>query len=265
MQEMWLPNASQNEVREGNLSDWEVVENFLDIYTHDGKESVFDIQPAHVIRQWMNDTGNWAYNCLPLKIANQYGWVAHSPCSFTATWDGGPGKENLTITNHEFCTTDCHYATSHFAHGILTVNTDILVKTTPGTSLYIRGLTNTQKDIIYPMDAIVETDWLPFHFPFSLKFLKPGTITYTKGEPLFMFFPIQRQFIETFDVSFKHIDSNPDLKEQQEKFNKSRAEHMAGNNYGAQKFYIKGSVVDERADIEEHKVKLRLKEPKVVE
>jgi len=239
------------------MSSGEVV-NFIDVYTHSGKESIFDIQPASVLRQWMDETGNWAYNCLPLKIANQYGWVAHAPHDFTATWNGGPSIEDLVVEPNHM------NAKSHFAHGILTVNTDFLIRTTPGTSLYVRGLTNTQKDIIYPMDAIIETDWLPFHFPFSLKFLKPGTITYTKGEPLFMFFPIQRQFIETFDVSFKHIDSNPDLKEQQEKFNKSRAEHMAGNNYGAQKFYIKGSVVDERADIDEHKVKLRLKEPKVV-
>lgn len=265
MQEMWLPNAPQDETREGDLSNREVVDNFIDIYTYDGKKSVFDIQPAHVTRQWMTDTGNWAYNCLPLKIANQYGWVAHSPCSFTATWDGGPGKENLTITNHEFCETDCGYATSHFAHGILTVNTDILVRTTIGTSLYVRGLTNTQKDIIYPMDAIIETDWLPFHFPFSLKFIKPGTITYEKGEPLFMFFPVIRNYVESFKVTFKSFDSNPELKEQNKRFSQSREDHMANYNGQAQKFYIKGTVVEDKAEVDSHKTKLRLDTPKAAE
>lgn len=235
--------------------------NFIDIYTGNGKESIFDVKPASVLRQWMDDTNNWAYNCLPLKIANQYGWVAHSPCSFSATWDGGQDKESMTIVDLDG--KPCTHTKSHFAHGIMTINTDFLIRTTSGTSLYIRGITNAQKDIIYPMDAIVETDWLPFHFPFSYRFIKPGTITYEKGEPLFMFFPILRDYIESFEVSYKSMDSNPELKEQNRLFSESRGNHMREQRPEAQKFYIKGTVVDNKADIQEHRRKLGLNEPKV--
>ena len=42
-----------------------------------------DIRPAPVERDWMEATGNrFAYRCLPLNIANAYGWEvqASSPC-----------------------------------------------------------------------------------------------------------------------------------------------------------------------------------------
>jgi len=238
-------------------------ENFIDIYTHSGKESVFNIAPATVKRTWMDETEGWAYNCLPLKIANQYGWVAHAPCSFSATWDGGPHKSSLVVTSPDFCTSTCTWVNSHFAHGILTINTDFLIKTTPGTSLYVRGMTNHQKDIIYPLDAVIETDWLPFHFPFSFKLIKPGTITFEAGDPLFMFFPVERDYIDTFEVTFKSLDSNPEFKEQNEKYSKSRQEHMNKGNPLAQKFYTKGTVVDEKPTVDAHKIKMRLHEPKV--
>jgi hypothetical protein len=233
--------------------------NFIDIYTHSGKESIFNIQPASVLRQWMDDTNGWAYNCLPLKIANQYGWVAHSPWDFSVSWNGGADKKDLVVTSDLPIK-----AKSHFAHGTMTLDTDFLIKTNIGTSLYVRGITNYQKDIIYPMDAIIETDWLPFHFPFSYKLLKPGVASFTKGEPLFMFFPIQRDYVETFEVSFKHINTNAELAEENLEFSRSREKHMSDNKANPQKLYIKGQVAEEKVEIDKHKIKLNLQNPKVV-
>lgn len=242
------------------MSDRKVVSNFIDIYTPTGKESVFNIKPASVLREWMDNTGNWAYNCLPLKISNQYGWVAHSPYDFEVTWNGGPTKNDMVVTG------DGHWAKSHFQHGILTIDTDFTIRTTLGTSLYVRGLANYQKDLIYPLDAVIETDWLPFHFPFSYRFVKPGTVTFKKGEPLFMFFPVPREFIESFDIKFRSWDSNPEFKEQNRRFSESRAAHMAPGAFSgrAQKHYIKGTVAGEKTEIEEHKVSLSLKNPEVM-
>ena len=235
--------------------------NFIDIYTPNGKESRFNIQPADVKRDWMDDTGGWAYNCLPLKIANQYGWVAHCPTTLTVTWNGGQSIPDMTVLDWDGKPSD--YAKSHFAHGIFTINTDFVIRTTPGTSLYIRGLTNWQKDIIHPLDAEVETDWLPFHFPFSYRFIKPGTVVFEKGEPLFMFFPIIRNYIESFEVTYKDMQNNPEMLEQNKQFSESRGKHMREGNTGAQKFYIKGAVVDKKIDIDEHRIKFRLNSPKV--
>ena len=79
-----------------------------------------------------------------------------------------------------------------------------------------------------------------------------------------MFFPIVRNYVESFEVNFKSLDSNPEFKEQNQKFSESRQNHMATGQYGAQKFYIKGAVVDEKAEIEDHRISMRLQKPKVV-
>jgi hypothetical protein len=232
--------------------------NFIDIYTYSGEKSVFDLKPSSVKRDWMEKDSGWAYNCLPLKIANQYGWVAHNPCSFSVTWDGGNNKENVTVV----CSNDegqkCNWAKSHFTQGIVTINTDFLIKTPPGVSLYVRGVSNYQKNIIQPLDAIIETDWLPFHFPFSYRFTEPGTVFFKKNEPLFIFFPIQRDYIESFVISTKSFESNPELKEQNVKFSNSRGDYMKESKSTPQKNYIKGMIVEEKASMENHKIKLNL-------
>src|SRR6056297_2596032 len=48
------------------------------------------IEPASPRRDWMDETGGFAYRCLPLTIANQAGWIVRSPASFQAVWNGGP-------------------------------------------------------------------------------------------------------------------------------------------------------------------------------
>jgi hypothetical protein len=53
------------------------------------------------------------------------------------------------------------------------------------------------------------------------------------------------------------------FKEQNEKYSKSRQEHMNKGNPLAQKFYTKGTVVDEKPTVDAHKIKMRLQEPKV--
>ena len=51
-----------------------------------------DIRPAPVERAWMEATDQrFAYRCLPLNIANAFGWEILCPSAFTAAWDGGKG------------------------------------------------------------------------------------------------------------------------------------------------------------------------------
>ena len=53
-----------------------------------------DIRPAPVERPWMEATDQrFAYRCLPLNIANAFGWEILCPSAFTAGWDGGKGIE----------------------------------------------------------------------------------------------------------------------------------------------------------------------------
>lgn len=223
------------------------------------KVSLMNITPSKVKRNWMDETQGLAYRCIPLNIANEYGWVCHSPSSFTATWDGGVGREAIKIVEHG--DGPPHFPQSHFGHGILTLPPDFLIKTPKNISIYIRGISNTGYENIYPLDGIVETDWLPFTFTMNYKFLKPGSITFKKGDPVFMFFPIDRNFIESFDIEQKDISLEPEFYSQYKKYGEARQQHLDSNNQKPQRFYVSGTLVDERAQIDNHKIVLKLKSP----
>src|SRR4030095_11832116 len=56
------------------------------------------IRPAPRERRWMNDADERApYRCLPLVIANQYGWEILSTHHIRASWDGTSGPEGLSV------------------------------------------------------------------------------------------------------------------------------------------------------------------------
>jgi hypothetical protein len=231
--------------------------NKIEIYAmNDAGNSLMNIKPSTIKREWMDETAGLAYRCIPLNIANEYGWVCHSPVTFTATWNGGSSPDSITIVSHgdgpeDFCKT-------HFGHGIITLPPDFIVKTPKNISIYVRGLTNTGYENIYPLDGLVETDWLPFTFTMNYKFIKPGSITFKKGDPLFMFFPIDRTFIESFSVQQKSLYNNKELYENYQKYGKSRQEHIDNKTQKAQKFYVGSSIVEDKVSVENHKIKLKL-------
>src|SRR2546423_11937035 len=56
------------------------------------------ITPARRERKWMEEAEKKApYRCLPLVVANQYGWEILSTHHFRATWDGTSGSVGLVV------------------------------------------------------------------------------------------------------------------------------------------------------------------------
>jgi hypothetical protein len=214
--------------------------------------SVFKISPGKVKRDWMDDTDNHAYKCLPLNIANQHGWVAECPEDFVAIWDGGNELESIKIYP------EVHFATSHFAYGILTINVDFLITTDKNISIYVKGVPNFNVKNLYPLEGIVETDWLPFTFTMNYKFHTPGAAIFKKGDPLFSFFPIERSFIESFKIESKPIKENEELFKKYEEYSNSRAKWLGDNTPGVQKYYIDKRVVNSKQDVYNHKTKIKL-------
>ena len=68
----------------------------MKLVTHviDGRR--VDICPAPVESDWMEATSQrLAYRCLPLNIANAYGWDVLCNASFLAMWTGGSGIDAI--------------------------------------------------------------------------------------------------------------------------------------------------------------------------
>jgi hypothetical protein len=179
------------------------------IYRLREESPVFPIVPLSAKRKWMTQTKEkFAYKCLPLTIANQYGYAVLSPADFTVAWSGESSKESVDFqitSDNKRMARNLH---RYFGGGTFTIHLDFIIKTPKGFSTYIRGIPNETKRGIVSLDAIVETDWLPFTFTYNFLITEPGTYTFKKNEPLFIFFPIKRNTVEKFSIQEDKIENN---------------------------------------------------------
>jgi hypothetical protein len=225
-----------------------------------GDQQNFKIVPLSGKRDWMTETSQgYAYRCVPLTVANTYGWTVLNPQDFVAEWNGNSSFDAVSIS---FKDPAYNYASSHFGSGILTIHPDFIIKTEEGVSTFVRGVPNSLQDDVEPLDGIVETDWLPFTFTFNFKFTKPGTVHFKKGDPLFSFFPIERGFIEKFEIETQRIDSDPELSNDFNVYSKSRLDYLNNNTGKYQKYYANGKGPEKEYNILNHQKRTNVQKPK---
>ncbi len=178
-------------------------------------------RPGPAQREFMDGTSSrFAYRCLPLNIANQFGWELLSPCTFEATWDGGSSPDSIRV---EVLDDAWPHPVSHFGHAVLTFHISQIFRTPPGTQILVTGPINTPKDGIYAMTGIIETDWSPYTFTMNWVITRPFfPIRFEKGEPIAHIMPVNLAAIEELEPIYLPIDANPELKEKYELFQNSR-------------------------------------------
>jgi hypothetical protein len=154
-----------------------------------------EIKPASPKREWMDGTSSkFAYRCLPLSIANSYGWEVISPVDFSVTWDGGKGVHNVVVECQE--PNGQLIPVAAFGEGTFTIHTGHVFKTEYPYALYVTGPVNEPHDGVIPLSGIVETYWLPYTFTMNWKLTRPGMVHFKKGDVLCHIYPIN---IEVFD------------------------------------------------------------------
>lgn len=177
-----------------------------EIHPHHG----VPLKPAARDRKWMDDTyQKFAYRCLPMVIANQFGWEVLSRHQIKATWNGGSQKDDMTV---EVLRGDGpNLFSSHFGSGVLTWSLPYLFRTPPGWNLMVRGPTNYPKDGLCPLDGVVETDWAHETFTMNWKFTRACTIEFDIGDPICLVHPIQRGLLEMFEPLVAPIQADAEL------------------------------------------------------
>lgn len=224
------------------------------------------LRPAPSQHLWMDETpDSYAYRCLPLTMANSYGWEMLCPVGFSAIWDGSIAQSGI-MTRPDYPSS---IVASHFGSGILTFQPPALFRTDPGYDLMVMGPINSPKANIYPLSGLVETDWSPYTFTMNWKFLVPHQeIRFEQGEPFCHFFPVKRGELENVNPEIIHISKNPDLQEEHASWAESRAlfnKHVFvdPNSVAAQegwtRDYYRGLRPDKETKAPEHKTKVRLK------
>jgi hypothetical protein len=226
-----------------------------------------EIRPAPFEREWMEKTGErFAYRCLPLNIANAYGWEILNPSGFSAVWDGGSRLESVTITPDPGTVAS---AISHFGHGTLTFHVPCVFRTEPGFDLMVQGPINRPKDGIAPLSGVVESDWAPYTFTMNWLFTRPGfAARFERGEPFCHFFPIRRGELERVEPQLRVLSDEAGLRRQFDTWMVSRSQFNADLKHTGskaqsdkwQKLYYRGLDPDGRRVNEgDHRIHMRLR------
>jgi len=144
-----------------------------------------------------------AYLCLPLTIANQYGFVIKSTKDFTLFYPGGNQKVLIDLkgAQEHDSKTDIQNFFTNFESGILSVSNHFHLRTPPGVNLMTIQPPNYFIPGLHVMTGVVETDNLRRGFTFNLQVTTPGVkIKIKKGDWLSAFIPIPRYYVDNFKL-----------------------------------------------------------------
>ena len=146
----------------------------------------WQLRPSPARRHWMDELPH-AYKCLPMVLANQWGWQILCPTDVVATWDGTTGLGGLQI---EVAPQYLPAIKSQFGTGIVTFSPPWLFRTPSGWDLYLKGPSNRWKPNCVPLEGVIETWWLNYTFTLNWKLVQPGTVVFARGESLGQLVPV---------------------------------------------------------------------------
>jgi hypothetical protein len=179
--------------------------------------------PGGPTRAWMDATPRrFAYRCLPMIIANQWGWLIETRHRVEAVWDGSDQASGLVVTSPGGEPSPS--ATSHFGCGVLTFHVGFLFRTPPGYNLHVRGPANWPKDGICALEGIIESDWTESTFTMNWKLTRPNhPVVFEAGEPIAMISPVRRCELDSSVAETRSIAQDPALRDKYIAWSASRS------------------------------------------
>lgn len=228
------------------------------------------LRAARPGRTWMDKfPSRHAYRCLPLSIANCYGWEVLCPAAFTIHWNGGPEAADITLECRDASFPLEHFVVSNFSRGIVTFHTGYIFQTEPDWSLLATGPLNQPKDGISPLSGVIETHWLPYPFTMNWQLTRAGSVRFEQGEPYCLIVPTPVGALEATQPQVHDLQSKPELADQFAAWRDKRTEFMTAFRAGDpvtlreawQKYYFKGEMPSAGPAAAAHVQKLRLAEP----
>jgi hypothetical protein len=183
-----------------------------------------------------------SYKCLPLVMANQWGWQILCPSDVVVTWDGSPALTGLQI---EVAPQFAPAIKSQFGAGIVTFSPPWLFRTPRGWNLYLKGPSNRWKPNCVPLEGVIETWWLNYTFTLNWKLVEPGSVFFARGESLGQLVPVPHFSFENAKAIEAPIGLiEPDAAQDLLKWRETRR-LMAGQKDNVHHLYRKAEGVEE--------------------
>lgn len=211
------------------------------------------IRPANSKRLWMDNAANKnPYRCLPLSMANSWGWEILSNSHFIAEWNGNRAPSDVTIKHID----GTSGPSPHFGEGTLTWHSGHIFKMPYPYGLYVTGAPNQPVANAVPLVGVVESHWLAYTFTLNWKFTQPGSFEMKIGDPICQIFPIDMSTFDNVELEIRSLHE-PEAKEFHDDYwnwNISRAKYMNEQRDGMhaadvwQKHYFRGVFPSEVKD-----------------
>ena len=198
------------------------------------------LRPSPIRRAWMSEHPD-AYQCLPMVVANQWGWQVLCPTDVRVIWDGRAAQSSLRVE------VDPQWAPgikSQFGRGIVTFSLPWVFRTSPGWDLYAKGPSNRWKANAHPLEGIIEAWWLSYTFTLNWKLIEPGEARFAKGESLGQLVPVPHAtFLESSAVEAPIGAADPEAASELLRWLEERRK-LAGQPRPAHRRYLKAEDIE---------------------
>lgn len=176
----------------------------------------------------MKPATRFSNRCLPLRIANGIGWFVVNPKDVTVEWDGT-----------KLMSSDPSHAKLHFGERIVTFDQGHIFRTDPGWGIWVKGVPNTESGPLQNLEAIIETDQLPYPFAINFRFAAPGKIRLRKGAVLAQLVPYPLASVASAKLMIADCKDEPLLDQARKRWVAAR-EACSGTKQPWHGYYAKG-------------------------
>jgi len=228
------------------------------------REHTTEIKQSRIKRDWMDNTYNkHAYQCLPMTVANVYGWELNLEEDLIVQWDGG--NTSPTILSGEKTSSGRVQAVSSII-GMISINMGWVINTDEGYSTWISGSPNYFLDGAVPLTATIPSFWWPDESQMNWKITKIGEpVIFRAGEPFCFFNIYDNRAMQDVKIQVKHLWEDAELLQSRMNYSDLKMQNMRDKPWEWTKGIKTGVDADGKRIGEPFKGLPRLPEPGTVE
>jgi hypothetical protein len=179
-------------------------------------------------RDWMDDTYNkHAYQCLPMTVANVYGWEMQMEDDLVVQWDGG--QNPAKIISGEVSSSGRVQAVASII-GMISIQMSWVIRTEEGYNTWFTGSPNYFIDGAAPLSATIPTWWWPDESQMNWKITKIGEpVTFKAGTPFCFFNVYDNSVMESAEIETSNLWDDMGLVDSRAKYGRAKVQNMQDN------------------------------------